>query len=64
MMVLQDGLTALHKACLIQSGLLIELLIRYGADTTLQDKDGRTPIDCCGENEEMKNYIAALLNCS
>jgi ankyrin repeat protein len=33
------------------AGEIIELLLRYGADPNLKDKDGLTCIDCCGSND-------------
>jgi len=41
------GSTALHEACIAQSSEAVEMLMNNGADPTLKDNDGISPIQCC-----------------
>jgi ankyrin repeat protein len=47
--------TALHKAVALADPDGLALLLRYGANPLIQDRDGKTPIDCA-------QGISALLN--
>ncbi|KAJ5835444.1 hypothetical protein N7447_001470 [Penicillium robsamsonii] len=46
----KDGRTPLHVAC--RSGRLetVNLLLAYGADVNVEDKQNRTPLDACAES--------------
>ncbi|KAJ5316569.1 hypothetical protein PENANT_c019G05286 [Penicillium antarcticum] len=48
----KDGRTPLHVAC--RSGRLetVALLLAHGADVSIQDESGRTPMDVCSEFPE------------
>ncbi|KAJ5384054.1 hypothetical protein N7517_001965 [Penicillium concentricum] len=46
----EDGRTPLHVAC--RSGRLetVNILLAYGADVNIEDKQNRTPLDACAES--------------
>ncbi|KAK8126887.1 uncharacterized protein PG998_002646 [Apiospora kogelbergensis] len=48
----EHGRTPLHHACRSGRRETVELLLAAGADPTVQDKQGTTPLDACTEFEE------------
>ena len=44
-MQLNGGMTALHHAAKMNKPLAVQILIRYGADTNIQDNEGKTPLN-------------------
>ena len=55
-----DGLTALHHAVLGGSFECIQLMLKYGADATIRDANGRTPLDLACETDASSEIIALL----
>ena len=55
-----DGVTALHKACWEGSTECVKELLAHGADTSIKNKDGETPLDIA-RNQNHKAVIALLL---
>ena len=53
----QHGPTVLHLAALNNSTDAIQVLLEYGASTTIEDDLGRTPIDVARE----ENHEEAVL---
>ncbi|KAF7233452.1 hypothetical protein EG68_03869 [Paragonimus skrjabini miyazakii] len=45
-----DGITALHQACINNSGEMCEVLIKYGADVNSRDADQWTPLHAAATN--------------
>ena len=54
------GDTALHKACWDGSTECVKELLAHGADTSIKNKDGETPLDIA-RNQNHKAVIALLL---
>ncbi len=53
--------TPLHIAAQFGNAEIVEMLLQYGADATLQDEHGDTPLDDAIANEQ-KNVIELLKN--
>ncbi|KAJ1801231.1 hypothetical protein LPJ59_000445, partial [Coemansia sp. RSA 2399] len=45
-----NGQTALHWACVRGNSDAVELLVRAGADTTIKNNKGQTPLEVCKED--------------
>lgn len=58
-----DGITALHASSYYGNFVLIEILLKIGADPTLKTKSGQTCLHLACQNEKIKS-IDALLNFS
>lgn len=58
-----DGITALHASSYYGNYVLIEILLKIGADPTLKTKSGQTCLHLACQNEKIKS-IEALLNFS
>lgn len=58
-----DGITALHASSYYGNYVLIEILLKIGADPTLKTKSGQTCLHLACQNEKTKS-IDALLNFS
>lgn len=59
----KTGQTPLHQGCLEGNIELIQLLIRYGADVRLANRDGWSPLHlaCYTGNEKVYKYIVRML---
>lgn len=55
------GFTALHGACDLQDEKMISLLIKRGADISILDNAGRTPLDNLESNKCMRTLIKEYL---
>lgn len=58
-----DGITALHASSYYGNFVLIEILLKIGADPTIKTKTGQTCLHLACQNEKIKS-IDALLNFS
>ena len=54
--------TLLHEACRGDFRDVVTFLIENGADHTIQDEDGHTPLDLA-ENESFREYVQGLIDC-
>ena len=52
-----QGMTALHFACLYGHLKIVQMLIRKNCDLIPKDKDGATPLHlaCCGGNLDVRS---------
>ena len=57
---IQDGNTALHIACKQGHTNIIQSLLSQGADATITNNDGNTPLDEC--KDTIKDEIASLFS--
>jgi ankyrin repeat protein len=48
-----EGETALHEACRDDDTECVKELLVHGADTTVKDKNGKTPLDLAKENKHL-----------
>lgn len=56
-----SGETPLHKAALNGDKETVELLLRYGADPTIRDSNGQTPLDITNVKfEEVRRVLSSL----
>ena len=51
----QDGNTPLNYACRKGNDNITQILLSHGADTTIKNKNGKSPLDEC--QNEKKNEI-------
>ena len=56
-----QGMTALHYACLYGNEELAHLLLGKGAAVHLKNSEGRTPIDCLGaDSRKIKQTLESI----
>ena len=55
----QDGNTPLNYACREGNVIITQILLFHGADTTIKNKNGKSPLDEC--QNESRNEIKKLL---
>ncbi len=49
----ENGRASLHKAVRVGSPVIVSLLLQFGADASLLDRDGKTPFDLSHENNRL-----------
>ena len=54
--------TPLHLACMSGNSSLIRTLVQHGADTTLKDANGWTPMKIC-EMKKNQDLVDTLIEC-
>jgi Ankyrin repeats (many copies) len=58
-----DGNTVLHLAALQQNYIIVEKLLEHGADPTIQNNNGETPFDLCGDDRRLRWILRLLHAC-
>eukprot|EP00026_Physarum_polycephalum_P005269 Phypoly_transcript_05300.p1 GENE.Phypoly_transcript_05300~~Phypoly_transcript_05300.p1 ORF type:complete len:633 (+),score=110.78 Phypoly_transcript_05300:63-1961(+) len=55
-----SGSTPLHLACSMDSWQTVQLLLDNGADLTIKDKEGNTPLDCALKEGSIYSIVSLL----
>ena len=53
-----DGMTPLHYACMCEHANVVELLLKRGADPSIIDDDGFSPVQAT-ENKEIRQLLGS-----